>query len=290
MRTQLTSLCWPLLPLAGLGACVSPPVVEADPPPVSSPATHPEKTQPVHLPRGAWQAVAGTRPALVRTRARALSSGTPAAQRAIEQRFVRTQLKAARLPGFVIDDEESLRAVIDVVRNGTGLPLVVSPSAETAVLDAGIVFDFQFEQPLGARHVLNLIVRQADGEVRWVVRHGAILFVPEQQALGATFLRIYDIQTLTFARTDFSAPRIDRLRLLDDLEDDDGGGPFGTVGERVSQITPEEVMDSVQSQVAVETWDADGVTIDVSGGFLLVVQTAAVHERVRKFLRSLGAF
>lgn len=285
MRAGLTPLS-----LAGLAACVSPAASELDSPPTSSPMANAAEIQPVHLPRGAWQPVAGTRPVLVGVRTREISSEIPAVQRAIEERPLRLQLRDARLPGFAITGEESLRAVVDVLRNVTGLPLVVSPSAETAVLDAGIVFDFQFDQPLGAKNVLDLIVRQADDEVRWILRHGAILFVPKHKALGAKFVRLYDIQTLTFARTDFSGPRIDRLRLLDELEDDDGGGPFGTVGERISEVTPEEVLDSVQAQVAVGTWEEDGVSIDVSGGFLLVVQTAEVHEQVAEFLRSMGAF
>lgn len=279
----------PLL-LAGLAACVSPAASEPDSPPAPSPMANAAESQPVHLPRGAWQPVPGTRPLSVSARTRVISSAIPAVRRAIQERPLRSQLRDARLPGFVITGEESLRAVVDVLRNVTGLPLVVSPAAETAVLDAGIVFDFQFDQPLGAENVLDLIVRQADDEVRWVLRHEAILFVPKHKALGAKFLRLYDIQTLTFARTDFSGPRIDRLRLLDDLEDDDGRGPFGTVGERISEVTPEEVLDSVQEQVAPGTWQEDGVTIDVSEGFLLVVQTAEVHEQVRKFLRAMGAF
>jgi len=291
MRAVLTTLL-----LSGLAACVAPRGSEPDSPPAPTPVAHTQEAQPVHLPRGAWQPPGATQfpgatqPMLVSARAGEVSTDMPAVQRAIEQLPLRMQLRDARLPGFVIHDEESLRAVVDVVRNVTGLPLVVSPSAEAAVLDAGIVFGFQFDQPLGAVNVLDLIVRQADDEVRWVLRHEAILFVPKHKALGAKFLRTYDVQTLTFARTDFSGPRIDRLRLLDDLEDDDGGGPFGTVGERISQVTPEEVMDAVQEQVAVGTWEEDGVYIDVSEGFLLVVQTAEVHEKVRKFLRSMGAF
>jgi hypothetical protein len=39
-----------------------------------------------------------------------------------------------------------------------------------------------------------------------------------------------------FSLTDFFGPRIDRLRLLDDMEDDDGGGPFGGIGEKPKLI------------------------------------------------------
>ena len=39
-----------------------------------------------------------------------------------------------------------------------------------------------------------------------------------------------------FSLTDFLGPRIDRLRLLDEMTDDGGGGPFGGIGEKPKLI------------------------------------------------------
>ena len=204
---------------------------------------------------------------------------------------LRRQLREARVPRLQAQDEESLRAVVDRVAVVTGLPLVVTNGAEDACFDAGVVFDLDLVNSMRAVDVLNLIERTTDGAVRWGLRHGAVIFTAADDAVAAArVVRTYDIRTLTFPRTDFIAPRIDRLRLLDDLEDDDGGGPFGGVGERVSEVTPEEVVDLIQEQVASETWSQDGVSIDHSEGLLIVVQTVEVQARVRAFLQQLGAF
>ena len=142
MRASRGPLSLAPLVLAGLAACTAPGASELDSAARPTSATHPAEPQPVHLPRGAWQPTAAVRPQAWREPASAPAPWTvlarareiPEVQRAIEQLPLRKQVRDARLPGFVIDDEESLRAVVEVVRNVTGLPLVVSPSAESAVL------------------------------------------------------------------------------------------------------------------------------------------------------------
>ena len=203
---------------------------------------------------------------------------------------LRRELRTTRVPAFVVRDEESLAAVVENLRLTTGLPLVVAPVAEQAVVDAGVVFDFELTNPIRVMDLLNMIERQSGDEVRWTIRHEAVIFTTPDRAAGAKVLGVYDIRSLTFARTDFIGPRIDRLRLLDELEDDDGGGPFGNLGEKVRQLAPEEVMDSVVENVAPGTWEEDGVSIDLGEGFLIVVHTPQVQAQVRRFLAKIGNF
>jgi len=205
-----------------------------------------------------------------------------------ETSALRLRLKRTKLAGLVIEAEESLRVVIDAIRAMTGLPLVVHPAAESAVLDAGTVFDFHLEHPISAANALDLVVKSSGTDLAWVIRHDAVIVTTKARARGQAVLRMYDIQTVVMGRTDFIGPRIDRLRLLDELEDDDGGGPFGTEGERYVGTTGDDVVTLVQDNVAPGTWDSDGVSIQAENGFLFVVHSAAVHAKVRKFLRQLG--
>tara|TARA_R110002111_G_scaffold240174_1_gene301847 strand:- start:295 stop:597 length:303 start_codon:yes stop_codon:yes gene_type:complete len=99
---------------------------------------------------------------------------------------------------------------------------------------------------------------------------------------------MHDIRPLTYARVDFIGPRIDRLRLIDDIEDDDGGGPFGGIGESTKQIEEEDVATLVQDNIAVGTWDDDGVSIEAANGFLIVRHTHDVQVEVARFLDTLG--
>jgi hypothetical protein len=198
-------------------------------------------------------------------------------------------LERTRVEGFQVEDEESLRAVTRRLQDASGVPIVVHPSAEEAAFAAGALFTLRLENPMLAKDVLNLVVGQAGPDVLWSVRHGTVLVTTLEKVEDRYVLATHDIRTLTTPRTDFLGPRIDRIRLLDELEDEDGGGPFGGVGERVSQYSDDDVVNLVQESVAIGTWEDEGVSIDAHEGLLIVKHTREVQQRIKYFLAVLGS-
>ncbi len=192
------------------------------------------------------------------------------------------------LPG--INEEESLQAVVAIIRQYTGLPLVVDPAAEQAVLDEGVVFNLNLENQLSVEQALNLITSEAKDTVTWVTRHDAVLVTTKEKARGKPEVQNHDVQDLVFGLTDFTGPRIDRIRLLDELEDEDGGGPFGGILESPHLIEIDELATLIQTNVAVGTWDQDGVSIEPGEGFVTVVHSPEVQDEVRAFLEDLRRF
>ncbi|MBJ03062.1 MAG: hypothetical protein CMK00_09355 [Planctomycetes bacterium] len=199
-------------------------------------------------------------------------------------------LRSTTIPGLVTDEEESLMVVVGIVRTVTGLPLVVDPAAENAVLDEGFFFTFSFNNPLTVEQALNLICDQAGEEVTWTIRHDAVLVTTREKARGELIIVNHDVQDLIFGLTDFLGPRIDTIRLLGELEDDDGGGPFGAIGERPRLIEIEDLSTLIQDNVAVGTWDGDGITVEPGEGYILMTHTPAVQQEVRDFLNDLRTF
>lgn len=193
-----------------------------------------------------------------------------------------------RLPG--IEDEESLTVVIDRIAAYTGLPLVVDPVAENLVFDEAIVFKFNLEAEISAQQALDLVTDAAGAQVTWTVRHDAVLITSSEKARGKPIIRNHDVQDLIMGLTDFTGPRIDRLRLLDELEDDDGGGPFGGVLESTRLIEIEDLATLIQENVSVDTWEDDGVTIEAGEGFILITHSPEVQAKVRDFLEDLRRF
>ena len=268
-----SSARWSLLPfiagLAGLPACVTP---ERDGGPYDSNTAAYEYRQRGRLAQG--------QPAPL---------GAPAlAQQASEDAFLERRLDAVRVSGLVVRDEESLQAVVRALQTASGLPMVVSNQAEVAAIDAGVVFELNLRNPISVRSALNIVTDMAGDEVTWIVRHAAVIVTTKDRARGPTIVRAHDVRTLTFGLTDFRAPRIRRLRLIDELEDDDGGGPFGGVGERVSRLEEDEIVTLVQENVAPGTWDGAGISISAENGLLIVVHTPAVQARVAAFLQALA--
>lgn len=194
-----------------------------------------------------------------------------------------------RLPG--IEEEESLTAVIDIVRNYTGLPLVVDPAAENLVYDEGNTFDLDLPNEISVQQALNLISQQAGEDVTWTIRHDAVLLTTNERARGKPIVINHSVQDLIMGLTDFMGPRIERLRLLDELEDDDGGGPFGGILESPMLIDIDELSDIVTRNVAPLTWGEGDAQIDtVDTGFLLVTHSPEVQQQVREFLDDLRRF
>lgn len=202
---------------------------------------------------------------------------------------LRESLKGTRIQLPEFEDEEDIRSIVDMIRLQTGLPLVVDPAAYNAVIDEGILFTFSFENQLTVEQALNLITDMAGETVTWTVRHDAVLVTTTEKARGESIVVHHDVQDLVFGLTDFMGPRINRIRLLDELEDDDGGGPFGFVGEAPKLIDPDDLATMIQENVDPGSWE-DGATIESYEGHIIIVQTRDVQKKVAKFLEDLRNF
>ena len=203
--------------------------------------------------------------------------------------ILRETLKTTMLRLPSIEEEESLQVVMDIIHAITGLPIVVDPAAEEEAINEAVTFDFSLPNQLTAEQVINLVTDFAGEEVTWTIRHDAILITTREKARGEIRAVHHDVQDLVFGLTDFLGPRIDQLRLLDELEDDDGGGPFGGIGERPMLLDPDDLSTMIRENVMVGTWD-DGPNIESYDGHLIITHTAEAHIKVRQFLEDLRRF
>jgi hypothetical protein len=206
------------------------------------------------------------------------------------ERALRAQLGETRIPGLTVEKEESLSKVIDVVRTMTGLPLVVDPAAEAAATEAGVVFDLSLQNPLTVEQALNIVTKACNDTVAWTVKHDAVIVTTKTKARGELVIYNHDVQDLVFGLTDFTGPRIDRLRLFGEMKDDDGGGPFGGVGESPSPIDVAQLKTLIQENVEPGSWEQEGVRIDEGEGHILVVHSPEVQSKVKEFLNDLRRF
>jgi tetratricopeptide (TPR) repeat protein len=206
------------------------------------------------------------------------------------ERALREQLRTTPVQLPTVKDVESLSKVIDLIRTQTGLPFVVDPAADAAVTSGGIVFNFSFENKLTVEQALNLITNMAGEAVTWTIRHDTILLTTKEKARTKPVIFNHDVQDLIFGLTDFIGPRINKLRLLDKMTDEDGAGPFGGIGEKPKLIEPAELATLIQENVAVGTWQDEGVSIDSGQGYILITHTPEVQRQVKQFLEDLRRF
>ncbi len=202
---------------------------------------------------------------------------------------LRESLRQTKL-SLTMKDEESLSKVVDALRVQTDAPLVVDPAAEAAASEGGVLFTFSFENQITLEQALNLITKMAGENVTWTIRHEAVILTTKEKARSRPIVVNHDVQDLVMGLTDFIGPRIDRIRLLDELQDDDGGGPFGGIGEKPRILEPNDLATLIQENVEVGTWQEEGVSIEAGDGFIVINHTPEVQEQVRRFLEDLRRF
>lgn len=207
---------------------------------------------------------------------------------------LREQVKKTKVLLPQIEEEESLSQVVQYVQNYTNLPIIVDPAAENYVLEeSGATFTLDFENALTVEQALNRIVSIAGGEdqeITWTVKYDAVYVTTKEKALGQPVVKVHDVKDLIFGLTDFVGPRINRIRLLEELEDDDGGGQYPTIFESVQIIDIEDLANLIRDTIAPSSWDREGVGIDPGVGNLIVRQTAEVQEEIQAFLEDLRQF
>lgn len=204
---------------------------------------------------------------------------------------LRAELATLQVRGLRIEGEESLSAVARQIQSMTEVPIAVSSAAEAAVFDEGVAFELRLENPISVAQALNLVAEQAGEGVTWTIDVGTVLFTTKERARGKIRGEYYAINDLVIPLPNFVAPRLERLRLLEDLEDDDGSTPFGTLGEQSIQLEPDALAELITQFVGVGTWEEDGVSAAAYNATgIYVNQTDAVHEEVRQFLEDLRRF
>jgi general secretion pathway protein D len=232
--------------------------------------------------RDVWRDKTERRSALTDARA---SSENPA------DAALRAELATLEVRGLRIEGEESLSAVARQIQSMTEVPIAVSSAAEAAVFDEGVAFELRLENPISVAQALNLVAEQAGEGVTWTIDVGTVLFTTKERARGKVRGEYYSISDLVMPLPNFVAPRLDRLRLLEDLEDDDGSTPFGTLAEQTIQLEPDALAELITQFVGVGSWEEDGVSAAAYNATgIYVVQTDAVHEEVRNFLEDLRRF
>lgn len=222
---------------------------------------------------------------------RLFSAATASSPREV---MLREQVASTQVLLPKIEEEESLTQVIQYVQDYTNLPIITDPAAENYVLEeSGATFTINFENALTVEQALNRIVAIAggeDAEITWTVKYDAIYVTTKEKALGQPVVKVHDVKDLIFGLTDFIGPRINRIRLLEELEDEDGAGQYGTIGESVQIIDIEDLSNLIRDTIAPASWDREGVSIDPGEGNLIVRQTAEVQEEIQAFLEDLRQF
>lgn len=209
-----------------------------------------------------------------------------------EDRLVREMMKTKQIPPFKLDGETNIDAVAKYFVDATQIPVLVSSPAREKVSTGGAKFTVEFPFPVKAEAALNQILL-AVPELKWTVRDAVVLITTTESALGAPITRVHDVGDLVFGLSNFSGPKIQKLRIPGGKDRSGGSStenPFGATLEAVQQIPPDEITNLIKDTIAPGTWEQPGVHIDQYQSQLVITHSPEVQSQVARFLADLRRY
>jgi type II secretory pathway component GspD/PulD (secretin)/tetratricopeptide (TPR) repeat protein len=164
--------------------------------------------------------------------------------------------------------EQPLREVVEFLRQFTNLNFVFEADVDQAAVVTLKV------QNLPLQSALNLIL--GGRELAYSLEDGVIKIVPKAKLLAKIKLELYDVQDLTAQIRDFPGPNISLIP--------DGGAAIQAEEAGKEIIPSQALIDLIKANIAKETWDSPGMSLDYNNGLLIVRNTPAVHKQVQQFL------
>jgi general secretion pathway protein D len=209
-----------------------------------------------------------------------------------EDARVREALKTIRIPLVNFEDDE-LKTVCTVLSNFSGITILPTPAVLSELESAGTLVTLTNLTNLPLDSILTIVTRRLGENYAWTVRNGVVQITTLEDAFGATVIRTHPIQDLTFGRTDFKGPEINKIALPGEYGDDPETSVFSADLEKVVQITPEDIVTLIKENVARETWELGEKKFTIepaASNQILVIHTPEVQNEIEAFLNDLRRF
>ncbi len=203
------------------------------------------------------------------------------------------RLGSIEVPAFRLEEEEEFEAVESLlleILQPLSINLRVTEEAHAAVYDEGAVFNLDLHHPIALTDLFDLLLTQTGPDVSWWVKDSSVVLGVKEQGRENVLWnhKVKDLFLLPeFGLVDFLGPRIDKLQLREDLEEDDGGGPFGGHGDADRIYEVEALETIVRDYSSRDSWEGDGVDIRLVNGLLVVSNAPEAHVAIDRVLNAL---
>ncbi len=205
-------------------------------------------------------------------------------------RELRSRLSTEMISRVTFDDDD-LESVINFLQASTGINFIIDSEVLDQYETDGTPIQGVNLSNMTAENILNWVLQYAGEGVTYTFLHGTVYITTQEKASkGRSIVVLHDIRDLTIGLTDFSGPKLEEIKLPGSGFEEEETSVFGTAGETVPAIAPEDLLELVQENVRVDSWEIPGNAIDISAGQLLVVNSPDVQQEVKQFLGDLRRF
>ncbi|MEQ8765853.1 MAG: hypothetical protein RL885_18180 [Planctomycetota bacterium] len=205
-------------------------------------------------------------------------------------RELRNRLESEMISRVEFEDDD-LESVVNFLQASTGISFIIDPEVLDQYETDGTPIQGVSLSNMTAENVLNWVIQYAGEGVTYTFLHGTVYITTQEKASkGRSIVVLHDIRDLTIGLTDFNGPKLEEIKLPGSGFEEEESSVFGTAGETIPAIAPEDLLELVQENVGLASWDIPGNSIDISAGQLLVVNSPAVQREVQQFLDDLRRF
>lgn len=211
---------------------------------------------------------------------------------AAEDMRIKEQLKAIRIPVVDFVDAD-LDRVCTMLSNWSGLTIRATEPVRTEVETNSTLINLTNLTNLSLDSVLTIVTKRLGEKFAWTVTNGIVQITTLEEAFGSTVIRTHAIQDLTFGRTDFKGPEINKIALPGEYGDDPETSVFAADLEKIVQITPEDIVMLIKTNVARETWELGDKKFNIepaANNQIMVIHTREVQDEIEAFLNDLRRF
>jgi hypothetical protein len=172
-------------------------------------------------------------------------------------------------------------SVVRHVRTVTGIPILMTPAARGVVDGEGLVLDLDVRAPITVANLLDVMAGRSE-ELRWGIRDGVVFLEAKADGGSHLSLEYYDVRDLTFARTEFIAPKLGGLP----TGNEEGPRSGGEGEEKTFAFDTETMVETIRLATDPKFWESEPeASIELADtGMLIVRATPAIHGRIRRLL------
>jgi len=217
-----------------------------------------------------WDAIADRQPL---DRVDAADKEDPVAQ------SIAAALEQTRLvPRF----DNSVEEIADNLAAYTNVNFVISRAVREDVDEDVKQIRLEVKNEMPVARVLDIMEDLMGGEVKFVIRYGAVMVVTAEEAQTDTLTLQYEVRDIVRPLKDFVLPETN-LSPSGGIDYEEEELPES----EAAILTEDELIETIQENIDPDSWDGDTRSATIENGTLIIHHTREVHQQIADLLEGM---
>ena len=178
--------------------------------------------------------------------------------------------------------DNSVEEIADNLAAYTNVNFVVSRAVREDIDEDVKAIRLEVKNEMPVARVLDIMEDLMGGEVKFVIRHGAVMVVTAEEASTDTLTLQYEVRDIVRPLKDFVLP-------------DYNLSPSGGIDYEEEELpeseaailTDDELIETIQENIEPDSWDGDTRSATIENGTLIIHHTREVHKQVAELLEGM---